>query len=143
MVFFTWFRRQTLDYSFGDSTTRTLPNGLYETEVNVKKLDLLKCPLVVSLIKKDGKQIGRLVPGIKQQETVVFKTRVFRIKFHLIQKNDCWRHRGSIIILKIFYRVRFGFDWKKHREHLVLLFPGFGEQCLRWKFCWFRNKIRV
>ena len=129
--FSQWFGTvQTLDYSFGDSTTRTLPNGFYETEVSVNKIGLAQMPLVVSLITKDGKQFRSLVPGIKQQETVVFQTAGFPDKVtldpeeRLLETSKINNHSYN------FFRVRFGFDWEKQREHLVLLVPGFGNNAL-------------
>ena len=123
--FSQWFRTvQTLDYSFEDSITRTLPDGMYETEIKINKIGAAKMPVVVALWTKDGREIRRMVPGVKRQETVLFKTAGFPEKVSLdpeeklLETSRINNHSFS------FYRVRFGFDWKKQREHLVLLVPG-------------------
>ena len=125
--FSQWFRTvQTLDYSFEDSITRTLPNGMYETEIKINKIGAAKMPVVVALRTKDGREIRRMVPGIKRQEKVFFQTAGFPEKISLdpeeklLETSRINNHSFS------FYRVRFGFDWKKQREHLVLLVPGLG-----------------
>ena len=67
-----------------------------------------------------------MVPRIKRQETVLFQTEGFPEKVsldpeeRLLETSRINNHSFS------FYRVRFGFDWKKQREHLVLLVPGLG-----------------
>ena len=81
-------------------------------------------PVVVALWTKDGREIRRMVPGVKRQETVLFKTASFPEKVSLdpeeklLETSRINNHSFS------FYRVRFVFDWKKQREHLVLLVPG-------------------
>ena len=125
--FSQWFYSvKTLDYSFGESTTRTLPNGMYETEVIVKKIGLAQMPLIVSLKAKDGSEIRKLVPGIKNRDKIFFQTSSFPEKFSLdpdellLETSRINNHSYR------FFRIRFGFDWKKQREHLVLIVPGFG-----------------
>jgi len=123
--FSQWFSTvQTLDYSFEDSITRTLPDGMYETEIKINKIGAAKMPVVVALWTIDGKEIRKIVPGVKRQETVLFKTASFPEKVSLdpeeklLETSRMNNHSFS------FYRVRFGFDWKKQREHLVLFVPG-------------------
>ncbi|MDP6216347.1 MAG: M1 family aminopeptidase, partial [SAR324 cluster bacterium] len=129
--FSQWFRTvQTLDYSFEDSTTRTLSNGKYETIIMVNKIGAGKMPLVVELRTIDGREIRKILPGIKLQETIQFVTESFPDKIsldpdeQLLETSRINNHSFK------FFRVRFGFDWKKQREQLVLLVPGFGNNAL-------------
>ena len=125
--FSQWFRTvQTLDYSFEDSITRNLPDGMYETEIKINKNGTANMPVVVALLTKDGREVRKMVPGINRQETVLFQTAFSPVKISLdpeeklLETSRVNNHSFS------FYRVRFGFDWKKQREQLVLLVPGVG-----------------
>ena len=129
--FSQWFRTvKTLDYSFEDSATKTLSNGKYETEIKINKIGTAKMPIVVALRTKDGLEIRKMLPGIERQETVRFLTESYPEKVSLdpeeklIETSRMNNHSFN------FYRVRFGLDWKKQREHLVLLVPGFGNNAL-------------
>ena len=129
--FSQWFRTvQTMDYSFEDSTTRILPNGKYETEIIINKIGVAKMPVVVALRTKDGREIRKMLPGLERQETTLFVTESFPEKVsldpdeQLLETSRMNNHSFN------FYRVRFALDWKKQREQLVLLVPGFGNNAL-------------
>jgi hypothetical protein len=129
--FSQWFRTvQTLDYSFERSTIRTLSDGMYETEIIINKNDAAKMPVVVALRTKDGREFRRTSPGLKQQEKVFIKTADYPEQVsidpdeELLESSRINNHSFS------FYRVRLGFDWKKQREHLVLMVPGFGNNAI-------------
>ena len=87
-------------------------------------------PVVVAMKTKDGREIRSILPGIKQQEAVLIKSQSFPDKVSidpdevLLESSRINNHSF------IFYRVRLGSDWKKQREHLVLLVPGFGNNAL-------------
>ena len=123
--FSQWFLTvQTLDYSIEDSNTKTLTNGKYETEIMVNKIGVAKMPLVVALRTKNGREIRKMLPGIKPQESIQFVTESFPEKIsldpdeQLLETSRINNHSFE------FFRVRFGLDWKKQREQLVLLVPG-------------------
>ena len=124
--FSQWFRSaQTLDYSFEDSTNRTLSNGKYETKIIINKIGAAKMPVVVALRTKDGKEIRKMLPGLERQETTRFVTESYPEKVSLdpdeklLETSRMNNHSFN------FYRFRFVLDWKKQREQLVLLVPGF------------------
>jgi len=123
--FSQWFETvKTLDYSFEESTTRKLGGGIYETEVKVKNNGTASMPIVVALILEDGNEIRNVLPGIDFQETITFRTKSFPEKVSidpdekLMETSRINNHSFN------FYRFRFGFDWKKKRDYLVLLVPG-------------------
>ena len=123
--FSQWFLTvQTLDYSIEDSTTKTLTNGKYETEIMVNKIGVAKMPLVVALRTKNGREIRKMLPGIKPQESIQFVTESFPEKIsldpdeQLLETSRINNHSFK------FFRVRFGLDWRKQREQLLLLVPG-------------------
>jgi hypothetical protein len=121
---------QTLDYSFEDSTTRTLPNGKYETEIIINKIGIAKMPVVVALRTKDGREIRKMLPGLERQETTLFVTESFPEKVSLDPDEQLLETSRMNNHSFKFFRVRFGFDWKKQREQLVLLVPGLGNNAL-------------
>ena len=130
--FFTqWFKtKKTLDYSFENSSTSHLPDGTYETEIVINKIGAAQMPLVLAMKTKDGSEIRKILTGIKQQDTVVIKSKSYPDKVSidpdefLLESSRINNHSS------IFYRVRLVDDWKKQREHLVLLVPGFGNNAL-------------
>ena len=130
--FFTqWFKtKETLDYGFETSSTRTLPDGTYETEIVINKKDTAQMPVVVAMKTKDGREIRRILPGIKQQETVLIKSQSFPDKVSIDPDEELLETSRINNHSFIYYRVRLGSDWKKQREHLVLLVPGFGNNAL-------------
>lgn len=129
--FSQWFRTvQTLDYSFEESKTKTLADGRYETEIIINKNGVAKMPVVVALRTKDGREIRRLLPGIKQQESVLFLTDSFPEKVSLDPEEELLETSRINNHSFSFIRYRFGFDWQKQREHLVLLVPGFGNNAI-------------
>ena len=129
--FAQWFQTvKTLDYGFESSSTRALPDGTYETEIVIYKNDAAKMPVVVALKTKDGKEVRRILPGIKQQETVLIKSQSFPDKVSIDPDEELLESSRINNHSFIFYRVRLGSDWKKQREHLVLLVPGFGNNAL-------------
>ncbi|GIT72327.1 MAG: hypothetical protein Ct9H300mP28_21410 [Pseudomonadota bacterium] len=109
---------------------KALPDGTYETEIVINKNDAAKMPVVVALKTKDGKEVRRILPGIKQQETVLIKSQSFPDKVSIDPDEELLESSRINNHSFIFYRVRLGSDWKKQREHLVLLVPGFGNNAL-------------
>ena len=103
---------------------------MYETEIIINKNDAAKMPVVVALRTKDGREFRRTSPGLKQQEKVFIKTADYPEQVsidpdeELLESSRINNHSFS------FYRVRLGFDWKKQREHLVLMVPGFGNNAI-------------
>ena len=72
--FAQWFKtKKTLDYDFGTSSTRNLPDGTYETELVINKKGSAQMPFVVSLKTKDGREVRRILPGIKDQDSIIIK----------------------------------------------------------------------
>ncbi len=129
--FVQWFKtKKTLDYSFETSSTVHLPDGTFETEIVVNKKGETQMPVVVALKTIDGREIRKIVPGIKQQDTILIKSKSSPEKVSidpdevLLESSRINNHSF------IFYRVRLMADWKKQREHLVLLVPGFGNNAL-------------
>jgi len=126
--FFTqWFKtKKTLDYDFETSSTRNLPDGSYETEIVINKKGSAQMPFIVSMKTKDGREIRRVLPGIEDQDTIIINSQSYpdRISIDpdekLLESSRVNNHSFN------FYRVRLGADWKKQREHLLLLVPGFG-----------------
>ena len=129
--FSQWFRTvETLDYSFEESNTKMLANGKYETEIKINKIGAAKMPIVVALKTIDGREIRKMLPGIERQETVSFLTSSFPETVSLDPEEKLLETSRMNNHSFNFYRVRFGLDWKKQREHLVLLVPGFGNNAL-------------
>ena len=129
--FSQWFQTvKTLDYSLEESTTRKLIDGTYETKVTVNKNGTARMPIVVALILEDGKEVRKVLPGIDLQEIISFRTKSYPEKISidpeevLMETSRINNHSFN------YYRVRFGFDWKKQREHLVLVVPGFNNNTL-------------
>ena len=129
--FVQWFKtKETLDYGFETSSTNHLPDGTFETEIVVNKKGETQMPVVVALETIDGREIRKIIPGIKKQETILIKSESSPEKVSidpdevLLESSRINNHSF------IFYRVRLMADWKKQREHLVLLVPGFGNNAL-------------
>ena len=123
--FIQWFKTvQTMDYSFDDSTTFMLPDGKYKTEITIKKIGSAKMPIVVALITKDGKEIRRMSPGLQIKEKLSFITDSYPDQVSLDPEEKLLEDSKTNNHSFKFFRIRFGFDWKKQREQLVLLVPG-------------------
>ena len=130
--FFTqWFKtKKTLDYGLENSSTRTLPDGTFATEIVINKNGAAKMPVVVKLKTKDGRVVRRIIAGIENQETVLIKSQSFPDKISVDPDEELLETSRINNHSFIYYRVRLGSDWKKQREHLVLLVPGFGNNSL-------------
>ncbi len=129
--FAQWFKtNEALDYGFETSNTNILPDGTYETKIVINKKGNVQMPVVVALKTKDGQEFRKILSGIKQQDYVLIKSESPPDKISidpdevLLESSRINNHSF------IHYRIRLGADWKKQREHLVLLVPGFGNNAL-------------
>ena len=129
--FSQWFKTvKTLDYSFQGLMVRKLSNGFFETEVKVNKIGSAKMPFEVALITEDGNEYRKISSGIEEVDKIYFITNSYPEKFSidpdekLMETSRINNHSFS------YYRVRFIYDWKKDREHLVLVVPGLGNNAI-------------
>ncbi len=120
-----WFATTTgLDYAVGELQTKQGADGGFYTAVEVLKQGEAWMPVEVLLQFEDGSLKRGVVGGRDTHEIVEFisaskpKSVSLDPEEKLLESNRINNHSIS------FHRVRFGFDWKKRREHLWLLVPG-------------------
>ncbi len=129
--FSQWFKTvKTLDYSFEEFKTIKLQNGFFETEVKIKKIGSAKMPFESVLTTTDGKEFRKMSSGIAREEILYFITKSYPEKFSIDPEEKLMETSRINNHSFNYYRVRFVFDWKKDRDHLVLVVPGFGNNSI-------------
>jgi len=120
-----WFHTtKTLDYELGEITRKILPDGRYETQVNIRKLEKARMPVEVILTTDAKEVLRKRTLGNDGDETLTF---VHRGEPDQISLDPDERLMETFRInnhASPFFRVRFAFDWKKAREHFITLIPA-------------------
>ena len=129
--FSQWFQtNKTLDYSLQRVTVRELTNNFFEAEIVIKKIGSIKMPIEIAIETEDGKVFRKVTSGIKKKEKVFFITRSLPAKVS-IDPDEKLMETSRINNHSVkFFRYRFGFDWKKDREHMILIVPGLGNNAI-------------